>query len=134
MCLDSAEPEPLLSECRDLVRGPIMNVRASTWAQYGSRWKLFSEWCVFVYVAAISSHHDLVDNGRVGSHKLVSLFLRGALRLYPPRVWRAPVWDSPLLVHALYQHPFESLAQAGLKWRSFKAAKGCMPCLSEAHA
>lgn len=65
-----------------------------------------------VYIATISSHHILVDNGTVGSHRLVSLFLRGARRLHPLRVRNAPVWDLPLVLDALCQHPFEPLAQA----------------------
>ena len=34
-----------------------------------------------VYVAAISSQHAQVDDNTVGCHRLVSLFLKGALRL-----------------------------------------------------
>lgn len=125
-----------------------MNARApSTQAQYANRWKLFSDWCVDkqldpvhcpvavvlvflqylldghshfmlkVYIAAISGHHFLVDNGTV-----VSLFLRGALKLHPPRVRSAPVWVLPVVLDALCQHSFEPLIQAGLKWLSFKAA------------
>lgn len=41
-----------------------------------------------VHVAVIFSCHVLVDNGTVDSHRLVSLFLRGALGPYPPGVWR----------------------------------------------
>nr|XP_029135204.1 zinc finger BED domain-containing protein 4-like [Labrus bergylta] len=36
-----------------------------------------------VYVAAISCQHPDMDSGTVGSHKQVSLFLRGAQRLHP---------------------------------------------------
>ncbi|KAK0136266.1 hypothetical protein N1851_027838 [Merluccius polli] len=46
-----------------------------------------------VYVAAISSRHEGVDGATVGCHRLVSLFLRGALWLRPPRTLRAPAWD-----------------------------------------
>ncbi|KAK0156351.1 hypothetical protein N1851_000348 [Merluccius polli] len=54
-----------------------------------------------VYVAAISSQHEGVDGATVGCHRLVSLFLRGALRLRPPRTLRAPAWDLPLVLEAM---------------------------------
>ncbi|XP_041802371.1 uncharacterized protein LOC121613147, partial [Chelmon rostratus] len=75
-----------------------------------------------VYVAAISSRHVLVNNNTVGCHRLVTLFLKGALRLRPPRLPRAPAWDLPLVLDALCSPPFEPLAQAGLRWLSVKTA------------
>ena len=75
-----------------------------------------------VYVAAISSLHDRVDSATVGCHRLVSLFLRGALRLRPPTAMRSPAWDLPLVLEALSSPPFEPLGQGGLKWLSMKAA------------
>ena len=75
-----------------------------------------------VYVAAISSLHDRVDSATVGCHRLVSLFLRGALRLRPPTAMRSPVWDLPLVLEALSSPPFEPLGQGGFKWLSMKAA------------
>lgn len=75
-----------------------------------------------VYVAAISCHHSGVDGRTMGSHNLVSLFLRGARRLRPPSVLRAPVWDLPLVLDSLCRPPFEPLAQADLKWLSCKTA------------
>lgn len=75
-----------------------------------------------VYVAAISCQHIRIDNGTVGSHSLVSLFLKGAQRLHPPRASRAPAWDLPLVLDALRRPPFEPLAQAELKWVSWKTA------------
>jgi hypothetical protein len=75
-----------------------------------------------VYVAAISSRHARVDNDTVGGHRLVSLFLKGALRLRPPRAQRAPAWDLHLVLDALCLPPFEPLAQAELKWVSTKTA------------
>lgn len=53
---------------------------------------------------------------------MVSLFLRGARRLCPPMVPRAPVWDLPLVLEALCRPPFEPLAQADLRWLSCKTA------------
>ncbi len=53
---------------------------------------------------------------------MVSLFLRGALRLRPPKAQRAPVLDLPLVLNALCWHPFEPLAQVELKWLSMKTA------------
>ncbi len=75
-----------------------------------------------VYVAAISSRHAQVDNGTVGSHRLVSSFLKGAWRLRPPRVLRVPPWDLRLVLDALCLPPFEPLAQAELRWVSVKTA------------
>ncbi|KAK0149825.1 hypothetical protein N1851_009418 [Merluccius polli] len=70
----------------------------------------------------ISSRHARVDGNTVGCHRLVSLFLKGALRLRPPQAQRAPVWDLPLVLDALCLPPFEPLAQAELKWVSAKTA------------
>lgn len=75
-----------------------------------------------VYVAAISCRHSRVDNVTVGSHPLVSLFLRGARRLRPPIIPRAPAWDLPLVLSALCQPPYEPLVQADLRWVSLKTA------------
>ena len=75
-----------------------------------------------VYVAAISYNHVMVENGTVGSHRLVSSFLKGAQRLNPPRAPRAPVWDLNLVLDALCRAPFEPLAHAELKWLSCKTA------------
>lgn len=75
-----------------------------------------------VYVAAISSGHVRVDNGTVGRHGLVSLFLKGAQRLRPVRTARAPPWDLPLVLDALRRPPFEPMARAELKWVSWKTA------------
>ncbi len=65
-----------------------------------------------VYTVAVSSQHVKVDNVSVGRHRLVSLFLKGALRLRPPRAPRAPTWDLPLMLDALCLPPFEPLSQA----------------------
>lgn len=75
-----------------------------------------------VYAAAISSKHVTVEGRTVGSHRLVSLFLKGALRLRPPRTPRTPSWDLPLVLDALCGPPFEPLDQAELKWLSVKTA------------
>lgn len=114
-------PGPVLNECSELVRGTILNARApSTRAQYANRWKLFSAWCadkhfdpvllddghshstLNVCVAGISSHHVLVDNGTLGSHGLVSLFLRGALRSHPLcQLPVEPLFPALLMVQCL---------------------------------
>ncbi|KAG7255920.1 hypothetical protein CRUP_022228 [Coryphaenoides rupestris] len=51
-----------------------------------------------VYVSAISAEHARVENHTVGSHRLVSLFLKGALRLRPPR---APMLSTASGVHSI---------------------------------
>ena len=74
-----------------------------------------------VYMAAISAQRVGVDGATVGRHRLVSLFLRGALRQRPPSTPRAPAWDLPLVLDALSSPPFEPLAQVGLMWLSLLA-------------
>ena len=59
-----------------------------------------------VYVAAISCRHAKVDNGTVGGHNLVSLFLKGARRLFLQRAPRPPAWDLPLVLVAIWRPPF----------------------------
>lgn len=73
-----------------------------------------------VYVAAISAKHILVDGRSVGSHPLVSRFLKGAMRLRPPRLTRVPSWDLPIVLEGLCCPPFEPMESAELKWLSAK--------------
>ncbi|KAK0136621.1 hypothetical protein N1851_027194 [Merluccius polli] len=75
-----------------------------------------------VYVAAISSRHIKVDSQTVGSHSLVTRFLKGAQQRNPPRAVRVPSWDLPLVLGALRLPLFEPLDQAPLKWLSAKIA------------
>ncbi|XP_077367689.1 uncharacterized protein LOC144011105 [Festucalex cinctus] len=75
-----------------------------------------------VYVAAISARHVGADGGSVGRHELVSLFLRGALRLCPRPAPRVPAWDLQLVLDGLCRPPFEPLAGADLLWVSRKTA------------
>lgn len=75
-----------------------------------------------VYAAAISAHHARVDGRTVGSHPLVARFLRGALRLRPPRRARVPTWDLPLVLQALCNAPFEPMLTADVSWLSMKTA------------
>ena len=109
-------------------------VRTAMWIQYIVLWQ--SSWIFLqslfdsgrshstlkVFVAAIPSQHTQIDGVTVGSHRLISLFLKGVLRLRPPRARRAPAWDLPLLSEAVCRPPFEPLAHADLKWLSMKAA------------
>src|SRR4029434_4831913 len=75
-----------------------------------------------VYVAAISAMDSREDGVTVGSHTLVTCFLKGAQRLSP--LQRSPVlsWDLPIVLKALCQSPFEPLERVGLKWLSMKTA------------
>ncbi|XP_077367945.1 uncharacterized protein LOC144013224 [Festucalex cinctus] len=75
-----------------------------------------------VYVAAISARHVGADGCSVGRHELVSLFLRGALRLRPRPAPRVPAWDLQLVLDGLCRPPFEPLAGADLLWVSRKTA------------
>lgn len=75
-----------------------------------------------VYAAAISAQHARVEGRTVGSHPLVARFLKGALRLRPPRRSRVPTWDLPLVLQALCDAPFEPLLTADVSWLSMKTA------------
>ena len=75
-----------------------------------------------VYVAAISSRHVKVDSQTVGSHSLVTRFLKGAQRRNPPQAVTVPSWDLPLVLGALRLSPFEHLDPAPVKWLSAKVA------------
>ena len=75
-----------------------------------------------VYMAAISCYHVRVDNSTVGSHYLVSQFFKGAQRDRPQRAPRSPSWDLNVVLSALCGPPFEPMAQAELKWLSYKTA------------
>ena len=44
------------------------------------------------------ARHAQVDDNTMGCHRLVSLFLKGALRLRPPKAQRIPAWDLPLVL------------------------------------
>lgn len=75
-----------------------------------------------VYVAAISAHHVRIDGQQLGSHALVTQFLRGAQRLRPPQSVRVSLWDLGLVLKSLTLPPFEPLEHSDLKWISLKAA------------
>ena len=72
------------------------------------------------YVSAISSRRGLWGDSSLGRIPMVSQFLRGARRLRPPRVLRAPPWDLALVLGALVVPPYEPLGQADLKALSRK--------------
>ena len=75
-----------------------------------------------VYVAAISAHHDLLENKKVSQHDLVIRFLRGARRLNPPRSPLVPSWDLAVVLTALQRPPFEPLRSVDIKFLSMKTA------------
>ncbi|KAK0152194.1 hypothetical protein N1851_006426 [Merluccius polli] len=52
----------------------------------------------------------------VGSHTLVTRFLKGTQRLRPPQRSQTPSWDLPLVLEVLCQHPFETLENIEDKW------------------
>ena len=91
-----------------------------------------------VYVAAISARHGRVGGQTVGSHTLVSRFLKGAQRQNPPQVARVPSWDLPLVLEALRLPPFEPLERAELRYLSAKVAfllaMASPKCVGELHA
>ena len=65
------------------------------------------------YVSAISSFRGLWGDSSLGRCPMVSQFLKGARRLRPPRVLRAPPWDLRLVLGTLVAPPYEPLEQAG---------------------
>ncbi|KAK7907526.1 hypothetical protein WMY93_016138 [Mugilogobius chulae] len=75
-----------------------------------------------VYVAAISCWHCEVNGTTVGHDRNVSLFLKGARRLNPPRRPMSPSWDLSLVLDVLQSPPFEPVNQVSLKWLSWKTA------------
>lgn len=75
-----------------------------------------------VYVATISAQHAFVNGQPLGSHNLVTRFLKGAQRLRPAQTVRCPPWDFSLVLKSLTQHPFEPMEQGDLKWISWKTA------------
>ena len=75
-----------------------------------------------VYVAAISAQHAFMDGRSVGSHALVGRFLKGVIRLRPPRAVRVPSWDLPAVLEALCSPPFEPLEHSELRGLYCKTA------------
>ncbi len=73
-----------------------------------------------VYVPAIATHPDAVDDKSVGKHDLVIRFLRGTRRFNPLCPHLVPSWDLPLVLTALKQEPFEPLQSVELKRMSLK--------------
>jgi hypothetical protein len=124
----------------------------STRRLYALKWRVFANWCVDkeedprncdiaiiltflqerldagsspstlkVYVAAIAACRN-VDGHSVGKHPLITGFLRGARRLFPPRLRQMPVWDLSLVLSALSDPPFEPAESSDIKVLSFKTA------------
>ena len=75
-----------------------------------------------VYAAAISAGHVRIEGRTIGSHTLVTRFLKGALRLRPPQRRQVPQWDLLLVLRALCAAPFEPLQTTELSWLSMKTA------------
>ena len=65
---------------------------------------------------------DRVNNQTVGSHYLVSQFLKGAQRRRPPWVTVVPSWDFTLVLRSVCRPPFEPIREAELRWLSAKTA------------
>ncbi|KAI2653970.1 Non-reducing polyketide synthase PKS8-1 [Labeo rohita] len=57
------------------------------------------------YVAALSACHALIDGAPLGSHPLLSRFLRGARRLRPPVKTKIPSWDLAIVLEGLVGTP-----------------------------
>ena len=74
-----------------------------------------------VYAAAISAGHVRVNNQTMGSHYLVSQFLKGAQRRRPSRVTVVPSWDLTLASRSV-SGQVEPIGEAELRWLSAKTA------------
>ncbi len=75
-----------------------------------------------VYVAAIAASHAPIAGQSLGRNTSVVRFLRGAMRLNPPRPLTVPTWDLPTVLRALKGPPFEPLQSTTLWSLSLKTA------------
>lgn len=75
-----------------------------------------------VYLAAISACHIGFGEKSAGQHPLISRFMKGARRIRPVSKQMVPLWDLPIVLEALSQHPFEPIEAVSLKYLSLKTA------------
>nr|XP_055041679.1 uncharacterized protein LOC129429181 [Misgurnus anguillicaudatus] len=75
-----------------------------------------------VYLAAISACHIGFGEKSAGQHPLISRFMKGACRIRPVSKQMVPLWDLPIVLEALSQHPFEPIEAVSLKYLSLKTA------------
>ncbi len=75
-----------------------------------------------VFVAAIAAFHAPIVGQSVGRDNSVVRFLKGAMRLNPPRPLTVPTWDLPTVLRALKGPPFEPLQSTNLRSLSLKTA------------
>ena len=73
-----------------------------------------------VYVASISACHQGLDGKSVGSHALVSQFMKGVKRATATDKPLFPRWDLAVVLDGLLKHPFEPLESADIKILSLK--------------
>ncbi|KAK0136986.1 hypothetical protein N1851_026852 [Merluccius polli] len=64
--------------------------------------------------SAISAFHGRTDGWTLGRHPLVCQSLKGARRLCPGRILRAPGKDLPLVLKSLTEAPYKPIADADL--------------------
>ena len=77
---------------------------------------------VNVYLAAILACHVGFEGTSVGSHPLITRFMKGARRLHPVTKPLVPSWDLVLVLESLSQPPFEPLEGVDMKFVSLKTA------------
>ncbi|MGH0116069.1 UNVERIFIED_CONTAM: hypothetical protein FKN15_023102 [Acipenser sinensis] len=77
---------------------------------------------VEVHVASISSILPGWDNHPVGSHLLVTRFVKGVNHLKPPRKRALPQWSLSLALNKLLGPPFEPMATCDMKYLTWKTA------------
>nr|XP_032642405.1 uncharacterized protein LOC116828359 [Chelonoidis abingdonii] len=75
-----------------------------------------------VHLAAISTFHPGESGTSTFSHPIVSRFLKGLERLYPPVKPPSPTWDLNLVLSRLMGPPFEPLATCSLLYLSWKTS------------
>ncbi len=73
-------------------------------------------------MAAIAANHSPEAGRIIGRNELIVKFLRGALRLNPPRPKTVPNCDLSIVLRALKGPPFEPLQTAGLRVMTLKTA------------
>ncbi len=100
MLLATAPPWPI-----PLRKDPLSQRRGTLWGQ-----RRLSPSTLKVYVAAISTHHDSIEEKSVGKHNLVFRFLSFSL----------PSCDLALVLRAPLTAPFEPLQSVELRFLSMK--------------
>ncbi len=90
------------------------------------------------HVSALSSCTYEIEGFRVGTHPLVSAWVRGHRVKNPPVKLRVPPWDLPTALAAFAEKDYEPLRQVNMEYLTYKmlflVALGSARRFSELHA